>query len=628
MARLRRNPDTEDDTPVTHTQQPEGAKSSTRTTQRRRAARRIISDDSSAEDSEAPKKLIQKTKSSSKVGPGKVRLGAPKSLSNTSLTTSKADLTQRESLFFRDEKSPRKARQPTLAALKQKRSRRPSPPTNQEPELCEDEGEVDVEESIWCGSIDGSSSSSEDELPDPRKFLSFPRKGTGNGQKAPTSHPPDISKQLQTLRIFDDDSDHKPLRKVDASHKSTLPEKRPGSSSDKENNAGIIRFSPPRNKKPQREPPIERPATPPPPASPSKSKLQSPSKRPPRIPTQPLRPSLDAFWTADTINDWNDQYSPQKPLKSPRKLDLKPNSEEASPTTSPRKSPTKRTKAEMEARKAFDTHKLALAENFLQELDQVVAKGQIQELSASTGGVKLIWSKTLNSTAGRANWRRETTKTRSSSSSEPTITHKHFASIELASKVIDNEHRLLNVIAHEFCHLCNFMISGIKDQPHGRQFKIWGKKCSDSFGERGVEVTTKHSYEIEYKYIWQCVEGDCGMEFKRHSKSIDTQKHRCGGCKSKLVQIKPVPRKGAVDRSASGTPVMGATPVTGYAAFVKEHFASLKKSMPGAPHKEVMEALGKKYRAEKASAKDDGIDGIAKDLEAVKLRDRAVIEVD
>ena len=33
--------------------------------------------------------------------------------------------------------------------------------------------------------------------------------------------------------------------------------------------------------------------------------------------------------------------------------------------------------------------------------------------------------------------------------------------------------RLLNVLAHEYCHLANFMISNIRDNPHGKEFKEW-----------------------------------------------------------------------------------------------------------------------------------------------------------
>jgi predicted SprT family Zn-dependent metalloprotease len=86
--------------------------------------------------------------------------------------------------------------------------------------------------------------------------------------------------------------------------------------------------------------------------------------------------------------------------------------------------------------------------------------------------VKIIWSKKLNSTAGRASWKRECSRTKMP---DGTIdkTYKHFASIELAEKVIDDNERLINVLAHEFCHLANFMVSGIKDNPHGREFKQW-----------------------------------------------------------------------------------------------------------------------------------------------------------
>ncbi|KAJ4292916.1 hypothetical protein N0V88_005579 [Collariella sp. IMI 366227] len=80
----------------------------------------------------------------------------------------------------------------------------------------------------------------------------------------------------------------------------------------------------------------------------------------------------------------------------------------------------------------------------------------------------------------------------------PPTTH-HHASIELAEKVISDSHRLLNVLAHEFCHLANFMVSNITTNPHGKEFKAWAAKVSAAFGDRGVQVTTKHSYEIDFK---------------------------------------------------------------------------------------------------------------------------------
>ncbi|KAK1816959.1 hypothetical protein LTR12_008681 [Friedmanniomyces endolithicus] len=448
--------------------------------------------------------------------------------------------------------------------------------------LVETTVQTDVEESVWCGSdtsSDASSDTSEDVLPSPRKFINFP------SRKPLAKTAPESSLHLQFA------TGRPSSTKVDTSSRREISESsRPTSSSDKENNdRAVLRFSPPRLYSPRKKQPSSRPLTPPP-ASPSKSRLVSPTKRAVRVPTPPLRSSLDAFWNAEAVNDWNDQYSPQKEW-SPKKARATRADASTSPTASPKKpqSPIKRTKADIAAKKDWESRKHQVAEAFIGELDQKITAGKVLELTASTGGVHFVWSKTLNTTAGRANWRRETTKTRQLDGSI-TVTHKHHASIELAEKVIDDEERLLNVVAHEFCHLANFIVSGIKDQPHGKQFKEWGRKCTRVFGQRGVEITTKHSYRIEYKYIWQC--SDCGAEFKRHSKSIDPKRHTCGTCRSKLLQIKPVPRKGNGD----GAP-------TGYAAYVKKHFADVKAGLPvGASQKEVMEAVGRRYRAEKAAS--------------------------
>lgn len=450
--------------------------------------------------------------------------------------------------------------------------------------------EEDVEESVLCDS-DASSSDTSDELPSLRKFMHVKPRIRNEEQRLERTRPTNLAKALGSLRISG------PVAAGNGLGCSSIefPSSRPASSSDKENyDRHVLRLSPPRLPgSPRKQSSPERPQTPPP-TSPSKGRLQSPSKKTARVPTPPLRQSLDAFWDAETVNEWNDQYSPKKDWKSPRKLRLVHEDASTSPTTSPRKppqSPSKRTKAEMAAKKSWETRKNEIAETFLAELDRTITDHQIQQLATSTGGVRFIWSKTLKSTAGRANWKRETTRTRQSDGTT-TVSHKHHASIELAEKVIDDESRLLNVVAHEFCHLCNFMISGVKDQPHGKSFRVWGRLVTDAFGHRGVEVTTKHSYRIEYKYVWRCEDEDCGTEFKRHSRSIDPARHTCGTCRSRLVQIKPVPRK--VEGGGGG-----------YAAFVKEHFKEVKKGMPGEGHKEVMEALGRKYREQKKDAETE-----------------------
>ncbi|KAF2175547.1 hypothetical protein K469DRAFT_646867 [Zopfia rhizophila CBS 207.26] len=414
---------------------------------------------------------------------------------------------------------------------------------------------------------------------------------------------------------------------------------RPTSSSSNNVHA-ILNFSPTptKQKSPRKAPPISRPSTPSlPPASPSK--LVSPSKKKKHIPDAPeLRPSLEAFWSAEVVNGFNDKHSPSKPLLSPRKQkwleslekgDAGSDSDSSfpSPTTSPKKksqsqSPTREgpttvspTVAELRAqRKEFAANKHAIAETFLKELDDTITNGRISELSHLTGGIKLLWSCTLKTTAGRANWRREQIRLRTGPlPTDIRLEIRHHCSIELAEKVIDDETRLYNVLAHEYCHLTTFMISNQRNNPHGAEFKSWAKKLSQVFADKGVEVTTKHSYQISYKYVWECVA--CGYEFKRHSKSVDPERHSCGRCKGKLVQTKPVPRNGSREKSK-------------YQVFVKANYTRVKRELEtkglDAALGKVMEAIGKEYREAKEKEKSKASEAVGEvelAFEALNLED-------
>ncbi|KAL8909315.1 MAG: hypothetical protein Q9207_000325 [Kuettlingeria erythrocarpa] len=337
---------------------------------------------------------------------------------------------------------------------------------------------------------------------------------------------------------------------------------------------------------PTSSPPVDRAVTPA--SSPRKSKLLSPTKRV-HVPQLPHRPSMDAFWSQEVINDWNDQHSPKKtPTSARTRLRHALGDDEddelslcESGCLSPAGSPTKSNKEAAEKRNAFNERKYEMAASFLKELDETIVNGQIAILAEPTGGVRLVWSKKLQSTAGRANWRREAIRCKDADGTVTTTEFRHHASIELAEKVIDNESRLINVIAHEYCHLLNFMISNVKDRPHGKEFKAWARTCSAAFAHRGVDVTTKHSYEISYKYVWACT--DCGTEYKRHSRSIDPARHSCGKCKEKLVQVKPVPRG-----EGKG--------ISEYQRFVKERFRVVKKQRPELGMGEIMAVLGKEFK--------------------------------
>ena len=54
---------------------------------------------------------------------------------------------------------------------------------------------------------------------------------------------------------------------------------------------------------------------------------------------------------------------------------------------------------------------------------------------------------------------------------------------------------------------------------------------------KDITVTTKHSYEIAYKYQWRCSSAACAKVYGRHSKSIDPLKHACGVCGGTLLQL-------------------------------------------------------------------------------------------
>ncbi|KAG6007667.1 hypothetical protein E4U43_000275 [Claviceps pusilla] len=248
------------------------------------------------------------------------------------------------------------------------------------------------------------------------------------------------------------------------------------------------------------------------------------------------------------------------------------------------------------SKKSLQAARQSVAVAFLSELDEKVTKGRIAELTKATGGVQLNWTKSLNTTAGRANWRRETVREKQSDGKVLHEDFKHHASIDLAEKVIDTEVKLLNVLAHEFCHLATFMISGIVKNPHGKDFKSWAAKCSLIFGDRGIRVTTKHSYEIDFKYLWQCV--SCHLEYKRHSKSIDVERHRCGSCKSKLEQIRPAPRG-----SKNNNEKAGQSP---YQLFVREQMMLVKRENPNVLQQDLIRIIAKKWAAKKGQ---DGVDG-------------------
>lgn len=202
------------------------------------------------------------------------------------------------------------------------------------------------------------------------------------------------------------------------------------------------------------------------------------------------------------MNDWVDHHSPKKePSPSrPRHQPLTQNPSKSK--ASSQEIDTKRFKAD------FENVKEEFAVALLNDLDKTATSGELGKLFESTGGIKLHWSKTLNKTAGQASYKR---------SVNGNGTNSYTGRIELATKVVDDENRLLNTLAHEFCHLATFAISKQTKKPHGPEFQRWGRIVEQSApglvrrhlerdfkGFRGkwkspkivIKVSTCHSYEI------------------------------------------------------------------------------------------------------------------------------------
>ncbi|KAH0359527.1 hypothetical protein KCU65_g9912, partial [Aureobasidium melanogenum] len=177
----------------------------------------------------------------------------------------------------------------------------------------------------------------------------------------------------------------------------------------------------------------------------------------------------------------------------------------------------------------FGVEKVYKAEEFIQELDEKLTGGRIAQMTALTGGVTISWNKRMTATAGLAKCKRG-------------ILHgMSFATIELSDKLIDDQDRLLNTVAHEFCHVANILISGDL-RSHGAGFKEWGRKCEEAFTDLGIKVTRTHNYKAKFEFIWTCTEKQCGEEIGYHTKRLDPKTDRCRRCGGVLMQTNPVAR--------------------------------------------------------------------------------------
>ncbi|XP_053734853.1 germ cell nuclear acidic protein isoform X3 [Synchiropus splendidus] len=148
---------------------------------------------------------------------------------------------------------------------------------------------------------------------------------------------------------------------------------------------------------------------------------------------------------------------------------------------------------------------------------------------------------------------------------------RRYARIELSEKVCDSADRLRDTLIHEMCHAATWLINGVRDG-HGNFWKLYARKSTLAHPELPM-VTRCHSYDIKYKFQYQCVR--CQNTIGRHSKSLDTQKFACALCMGQLVLLTP-------SKPRAPTP---------FANFVKENYGTTRQEMAGQSHAEVMRKL-------------------------------------
>ena len=239
---------------------------------------------------------------------------------------------------------------------------------------------------------------------------------------------------------------------------------------------------------------------------------------------------------------------------------------------------------------------------FARGRDRLTAEAFSEFNAGAFGGalssVEVTWSKRLQTTAGLTRLKR----VREGGGEEA----RRIATIELSTKCLDSSDRLRSTLLHEMCHAAAWLVDGVAKPPHGRAFKKWARIAMG--GVPGIDVTTTHDYVIAYKFWWKC--SGCGSIVKRHSRSVDVKRHRCGSCRGELVEIE-------VPGSRNDTAKVGHTPKkkrepSGFSLFVQQQSKAVRARLvserggAAVTQPEVMKECGRLWREQKKRAQQTG----------------------
>lgn len=212
--------------------------------------------------------------------------------------------------------------------------------------------------------------------------------------------------------------------------------------------------------------------SPPPPSTRKPKQLQdlslppsTPSRDRRKIPRSPFRESNVAFWDEQKNANWINAHTSSVTVSEMPLKGLKENISLCT-TKTPKKSAFEM--AEAKRKKQFTLDKESVAFSFLTMFIEKICPDLLTLLSSP---ISIVWSKTLTSTAGRANYSKSSKTAR----------------IELSTKVIDSEVRLKSTLSHEMCHILVWCIDGQFSNPHGKEFKRFGALV---YQELGIKVET------------------------------------------------------------------------------------------------------------------------------------------
>ncbi|KAG8629028.1 hypothetical protein KVT40_002893 [Elsinoe batatas] len=197
-------------------------------------------------------------------------------------------------------------------------------------------------------------------------------------------------------------------------------------------------------------------------------------------------------------------------------------------------------------RNDFEKTREAEAEALLIELEEKLGGGMIAEATKQTGGVQIMWTKSLLTTAGYAD--RRPIKTLDGKTLYKVI-------IKLSSTLLNERQKLLDTLVHEYCHLMVWFVDKDNITNHGPNFMKWGRLSEKLFRDRNVKIEATHDYAIKWKYYGQCG-GSSGTLHEVFDKDgnifllggcpgvracvrgkLDPANVRCKRCKGKMVEL-------------------------------------------------------------------------------------------